>query len=100
MPASARADLIGDEEDPFEMTRVTMQFRPKERHVGLRDEAGRLVAATGTVMSEVTVGRRSFPVAGIGGVIVVAAQRGRGLGRRVVEEALARAGSSRAEHAM
>lgn len=86
-----RVDLEGDEEDPFDAAGSTLQFRRKERHVALSDDNGRLVASTGMVVVDVHVEQEGFPVVGIGGVIVTAAHRGRGLGREVVEAALARA---------
>jgi GNAT superfamily N-acetyltransferase len=91
LSAAHRAELEGDELDPFDVAGVTLQFRPKERHVALEDERGRLVASTGMVITEVEVAGQRFPVIGIGGVIVTASHRGRGLARQVVEAALARA---------
>jgi predicted N-acetyltransferase YhbS len=95
-----RAQLYGDEEDPFEVGGLTLAFQPKERHVGLQDERGRLVASAGLVISEVAVGGTRFPVVGFGGVIVAAADRGRGLGRQVVDAAMARARTLGPEFAM
>lgn len=86
-----RIALEGDESDPFDAARVPLRFRSKERHVGLQDESGRLVASTGMVVADVEVGAERFPVVGLGGVIVSASYRGRGLARRVVEVALAKA---------
>ena len=86
-----RQALEGDERDPFDVAGITLQFRSKERHVGLQDDSGRLVASTGIVVVDVEVDGERFPVVGLGGVIVSAPYRGRGLARRVVEEALARA---------
>jgi len=87
-----RAQLEGDEVDPFDERRTTLVWRPKDRHVALRGEDGRLVASAGLVLAEVSLdGGELIPVVGIGGVIVVAAHRGRGLGRRVIDEALRRA---------
>lgn len=86
-----RAQLEGDEQDPFDSMGSTWHFRPKERHVALSDDRGRLVASTGMVVVEVEVGRQRFSVVGIGGVVVNAAHRGRGLAREVVEAAMARA---------
>lgn len=87
-----RRALEGDEPDPFDAAQIGLRFRPKERHVGLKDEYGRLVASTGMVVADVEVEADLFPVVGIGGVIVSAPHRGQGLARRVVEAALARAG--------
>jgi predicted N-acetyltransferase YhbS len=86
-----RRALEGDEPDPFDAAGIALRFRPKERHVGLQDESGRLVASTGIVVVDVEVDGERFPVVGLGGVIVSASYRGRGLARRVVEVALARA---------
>jgi predicted N-acetyltransferase YhbS len=85
-----RAQLEGDEVDPFDAAGVQLAFRRKDRHVGLR-EGGRLVASTGLLEVEAQAGAERFAVVGIGGVIVAAEHRGRGLGRRVVEAALGRA---------
>jgi predicted GNAT family N-acyltransferase len=92
LTAARRAELEGEESDPFEVSGVTLQFRPKERHVALQDDDGRLIASAGMVLVEVEVADRRFPVIGLGGVIVNAGHRGRGLARRVVEAALVRAG--------
>lgn len=86
-----RRELEGDESDPFDASGITLHFQPKDRHVGLRDDAGRLVASTGIVMAEVEVDHERFSVVGLGGVIVTAQYRGRGLGRQVVQAALAKA---------
>ena len=86
-----RQALEGDEPDPFDTAGLTLRFRSKDRHVGLRDESGRLVASTGIVLVEVDVGVERFPVVGLGGVIVSAPYRGRGLARRVLQAALVRA---------
>ncbi len=88
---AARHELEGDESDPFDSAGVTMHFRPKTQHVALQDDRGRLIASTGMVLVVVEVGGTQFPVVGIGGVIVNAAHRGRGLAREVVESALGRA---------
>lgn len=86
-----RAELEGDEDDPFDAAGTRLQFRAKEHHVALRSELGRLVASTGIVVVDVEVGVQRFGVVGLGGVIVNARHRGRGFAREVVEAALARA---------
>ena len=93
MTLERRAELEGDEDDPFDAAGETFSFRAKDRHVGLEDDRGRLVASAGMVVLEVEVAGERFPVVGIGGVIVNATRQGRGLAREVVEAALARAGS-------
>ena len=47
MTAAQRAQLYGDEEDPFEVGGVTLAFQAKQHHVALQDENGRLVASAG-----------------------------------------------------
>ena len=86
-----RAELEGDEEDPFEVGGSTLRYRPKQQHVGVQAEDGKLVASAGTVVVEVEVAGERFPVVGLGGVIVNINHRGRGLARQVVEAAIARA---------
>ncbi|MBV8943768.1 MAG: GNAT family N-acetyltransferase [Solirubrobacterales bacterium] len=93
LTAEQRRELDGEEEDPFDSGGIMLHYRPKNRHVGLRDDAGALIASTGMVVVEVGVGVERFPVVGLGGVIVKALHRGRGLGREVVQAALARANS-------
>ncbi|HEY6478316.1 MAG TPA: GNAT family N-acetyltransferase [Polyangia bacterium] len=85
-----RSALEGDEVDPFDAAKVTLRFRGKERHVALSDN-GVLIASAGLTTATVVVGEDSFDVVGLGGVFVRADRRGQGLGRGVVEEALARA---------
>jgi predicted GNAT family N-acyltransferase len=89
-----RIELEQDEADPFESGRLRreLSWRPKDRHVGLRDSDGRLVASVGLVLAEVDAGDQpGIPVVGIGGVIVTAARRGEGLATKVIEAALGRA---------
>jgi predicted N-acetyltransferase YhbS len=87
----ARAELDGNEEDPFDAVGATLVYQGKDRHVGLRDDAGRLVASTGMLVVDVEVQDQCFPVVGVGGVIVNAHHRGRGLARQVVQAPLTRA---------
>ena len=72
---------------------MTLHYRRKERHVGLVDETGRLIASTGMLIVDAEVDGARFEVVGLGGVIVTAANRGRGLGRAVLEAALQKAAS-------
>jgi predicted N-acetyltransferase YhbS len=90
LTAAERAELEGDEIDPFDGAGVTLLYRSKERHVAIRD-GGRLVASAGLTTATVRVADERFEVVGLGGVIVRAERRGEGLARRVVEEALVRA---------
>ncbi len=87
-----RAELEGDEDDPFDGRDIPLVFRPKDRHVALRGPDGRLVASTGLLLAEIQVDEGPvIPVVGIGGVFVVARCRGQGLSTRVIVEALRRA---------
>lgn len=89
-----RAELEGDEADPFDAQRIgmTLSWRAKDMHVALRSPEGRLVASAGLLLAEVDAGdERSIPVVGIGGVIVAAAHRGQGLANQVIMGALRRA---------
>jgi predicted N-acetyltransferase YhbS len=87
-----RAELEGDERDPWDAHRVPpMQWRAKEQHVGLRDEHGRLVANAGLLVVDVEVSGERFAVVGLGGVIVNRHHRGQGLSLQVLEATLARA---------
>jgi predicted N-acetyltransferase YhbS len=88
---SERADLEGEEDDPFDGAGIALRFRPKDRHVAIRGSDGRLVASAGLTEVEIEVAGKRFPVVGLGGVIVNAEHRGRGLARQIVEQALARA---------
>jgi predicted N-acetyltransferase YhbS len=95
-----RHEVEGNEPDPFDSAGARLSYRPKERHVGLRDEEGSLVACTGMLVLEVEAGGQRFPVVGIGGVIVAARFRGRGLAREVVGLALDRARALGPDHAL
>ena len=88
LSAQRRRQLEGDEHDPFDMAGVYMDWQPKPRHVGLLDPEGRLIAAAGVVVARAAVGDHAVDVAGLGGVIVARAHRGRGLARRIVGGAL------------
>jgi predicted N-acetyltransferase YhbS len=90
MTAGQRDELQGDEDDPFGGAGITLEFQRKQQHVALSDERGRLVASAGMVVVEVEVADERFEVVGLGGVIVNAAHRGRGLARTVVTAAIAR----------
>ena len=86
------AELVGDEVDPWGAAGVTLDWRPKDRHVVVRDDHARLVAAAGLVEAEVQFGEQPpVPVVGIGGVIVAAPHRRRGYGRQVIAAAIRRA---------
>lgn len=94
------AELVAGEEQPFGPMGEGFSWRPKDRHVALRDR-GRLVAVAGSVIAEVEVGEAgAFPVVGIGSVVVTRARRGQSLVGRVLVPLLERAESRGPERAM
>ena len=94
MTGAQRAELEGGEEHPFGTEGIELVWRSKERHVMVRDDAGRLLASTGLLVVQVSAGDVApFEVVGVGGVIVAPGQRGQGLSRVVVEAALGLAAS-------
>jgi predicted N-acetyltransferase YhbS len=95
-----RDELMGGELMPFGTWGQGIEWRTKDLHVVVRDSDGRLTASTGLLLAEVDVAGRSFPVVGIGGVIVARTHRGRGLARAVVEGALRRAATMGPDLAM
>jgi predicted N-acetyltransferase YhbS len=86
------AELVGEEENPWGPGGLELEWRLKDRHVGLRDQDGTLLAVAGLVVANVVVGESdAMPVVGLGGVLVAARYRGHGFGGRVIDEALAHA---------
>ena len=95
------ADLVADEPEPFGPVGAGLKWRPKDRHVALRLDDGRLVAVAGAVVAEVAVADVSaFDVVGIGGVIVTRPQRGQGLLERLMDPLLRLASELGPDHAM
>jgi predicted GNAT family N-acyltransferase len=94
------AELLDGEERPYGAMGADMSWRPKDRHVALRD-GGRLVAVGGTVVAEVEVaGAGAFAVVGVGSVVVTRSRRGQGLVAGVLEPLLERADDLGPERAM
>lgn len=82
------AEVLGGEEDPFELAGLPLpEGRRKEHYFVLRDQ-GRIVAAAGLLTTTVQVADTTFPVVGIGGVIVTRSHRGQGLFRSLMEPTL------------
>ena len=92
--------VIAGEAEPWGRVGEALHWRAKTHNVGLRDDADRLVALAGLVPAEVRVADESLEVAGIGGVIVTRAARGRGLGGALIERVLEMAGELDIERAM
>jgi GNAT superfamily N-acetyltransferase len=91
--------VIAGERDPWGVDE-TLRWRDKTHNIGLRDDAGELVALAGLVLAAVRVGDLTLEVAGIGGVIVTRAERGRGLARILIEDLLRVARELGAKRAM
>jgi predicted GNAT family N-acyltransferase len=94
-------ELIAGEHEPFGGIGERLVWRDKTRNVGVRDDAGRLLAAAGVVLAEVKVGQESsFEVAGLGGLIVTRSARARGLARLLCGRLLEIAGELEVQRAM
>jgi hypothetical protein len=72
-------ELTGREPEPFGHTTAALVFRPKDHHIAMRGEDGRLLAAAGATIATISVGDVSFEVVGLGALIVRPDVRGRGL---------------------
>lgn len=95
------AVLVAEEHDPWHAAEFGLEWLPKEHHIAVCDNDGRLLAAAGLVVVDVQFGSEPpVPVVGLGGVIVTASHRGRGLGRQVISEALTRAEAMGPEFAL
>jgi len=95
------AELVAGEHEPFGSVGEDLAWRDKDRNIGLREPDGRLVAAAGAVLADVEVATaESFPVVGLGGLIVTRAARGRGLMRLLVDPLLALAREMGPDRAM
>jgi GNAT superfamily N-acetyltransferase len=81
--------LQGDDPHPWGGEAETLEWAEKRHHVGVPGEHGELLALAGALIADVRIdARETFPVVGIGGVIVRPEMRGRGLARLVVESIL------------
>jgi predicted N-acetyltransferase YhbS len=92
--------LIDGEHQPWGAEGAALQWREKDRYVGLRAADGRLLAVAGTVVVGVEVGGHAFPVVGLGGLIVTRSERGAGLMSRLVGPLLALAAQLGPERGM
>ncbi len=78
------AELLDGEQAPWGAVGEALEWQPKDRRLGIRDEDGRLVATAGTVLAEVSVtGAAPFQVVGLGGLFVTKRARGTGLLERL-----------------
>ncbi|MGN6869585.1 MAG: GNAT family N-acetyltransferase [Solirubrobacteraceae bacterium] len=78
--------LVGHERAPFGPASAGLTFRPKDRHIGARNDAGRLVAVVGAAIATVeVVGYGQFDVVGLGGFIIHREARGSGLAGQLMD---------------
>ena len=96
---SERTELHDGEENPFQSVHLGISWEDHERRLVIRDD-GRMIAAAGLIVAPVETGGEAFDVVGFGGVIVTRTHRGRGLARRVMEAAIARAAELGPEHGL
>ncbi len=80
--------VIAGERHPWGDVGEGLQWRAKTRNVGLCDDEENLIALGGLLLAEVRVADVLLEVAGIGGVIVTRAARGRGQARVLIERLL------------
>jgi predicted N-acetyltransferase YhbS len=86
--------IVGGTRDAFGTDHLGIEWLEKSHHVGLMDD-GLLVGHAGWVASSVqTAGRQVVEVLGLGGVIMHADYRGRGVGAQLVEGAMHRMSAS------
>ncbi len=93
-------EVIAGERDPFGLVGDDLRWRDKSRNLGLLDGDGKLVGLAGLVLADLRAGHTPLQVAGVGGVIVTRAGRGRGLARVLIERLLEIAPELGAERAM
>jgi len=94
-------EVLAGEHEPFGPVGARLQWRQKDRHIGLRESDGRLVAVGGvaTVTVEFQNGSSS-EVVGLGSVIVTRPSRGRGLVSELLYPLLAVASGMGPDRAM
>jgi predicted N-acetyltransferase YhbS len=92
--------VVAGESEPWGGVGETLQWREKSHSLGLRDDAGNLVALAGLVLTEVRAADTPLQVAGIGGVIVTRSCRGHGFARILIERLLQISHRLGAERAM
>jgi predicted N-acetyltransferase YhbS len=94
------AELIDGERQPWGPGEG-LQWREKDRHLGLRAEDGRLLAVCGAVVAEVEVeGSGAFGVVGLGSLFVTRSERESGLASRLFAPLLELAGELGPDRAM
>jgi predicted N-acetyltransferase YhbS len=94
-----RAELHDGEVNAFESIHLGLHWEDHEQRIVLVED-GRMIACAGLLVADVEVAGVTFPVVGVGGVIVTHTRGGEGLARRVMNGALARAAQLGPEFAL
>jgi GNAT superfamily N-acetyltransferase len=92
--------VIAGEPEPWGGVGETLRWREQTHQLGVLDGVGHLLALAGLVLADVEAGGTRLEVAGVGGVFVTRAARGRGLARLMIERLLELAVELGAERAM
>ena len=101
LPPDAWEEVQAGEHQPWGGLGEELRWADKQRHIGIHDEDGRLLALAGLTVVQVQAGAEpAFPVVGLGGVIVTRSRRGEGLTRPLLEETMRLAGEVGPERAM
>jgi GNAT superfamily N-acetyltransferase len=93
------SELVAGEREPWGGVAEQLVWGDKQRYVGLRDADRRLVAIAGGLTAELEITER-LQVVGIGGVLVSASERGRGLALEMLQRLLEIAAEMGPERAM
>jgi predicted GNAT family N-acyltransferase len=101
VPERLWTELEAGESQPWGGAGEELQWRAKERHVGIEDDDGRLLALAGLVRARVAIeAHGELGVIGIGGVIITREHRGTGLARPLLARTLELAGGHGEQLAM
>lgn len=94
-------EVTGRHRAPFGERSASLVFRPKTHHIGIRSSEGELVAVGGATIATVEVnGHEPFDVVGLGGLIIRADMRGRGLAEPLMDRLNALTAGLGPDHAM
>lgn len=95
------AQVVAGEPAPFGEICAGLEFRPKDHHIGVRDDAGALVAAVGwTVVTLEIEGHGPLGVFGVGALIVRRDLRRSGLAGPIMDLIVERSAETGLEYRM
>ncbi|NNF15302.1 MAG: GNAT family N-acetyltransferase [Gammaproteobacteria bacterium] len=84
-----RCALFGWDNDVFQAARYQLEWQPKTAHLLLYDDAS-LASHVGLLQHRVVVDEQSYRVGGVGGVVTLPHQQGKGYASALMEEACRR----------